>query len=381
MKILTNIQTSQLGGIGQTLHNLISYLEKENSEKVQIVGVDVVSEPNSCEKGIFYRDSKDSVLKIVSVAVRTPYFGDVLKNVKNVDEIKDKYAELIETYVGLIKNECPDLILINGTYFVPWCLFQAGKQLGIPMVLHYHGILTKETAHYAPELRKLVKEMEQTFDNENLLYIFPSNLAKTTVENEVFGHAVSRSAVVPNSIPNHFFNIKTTGLTKDIAFIGRWSAIKNPEFIKKISRYDTGKNGDYSFNIVSDTKTAQNRIGKGFSNINYHEPMNSKNLAKFYGNMGIILSPSYFETYGNVAQEAIASGIPALVGPNMGIAETFREFGLSQYIVDFSSTKNVYEKIKDLSGRPISANVRKMLKLNLTSQIVNERLVRILRGA
>jgi glycosyltransferase involved in cell wall biosynthesis len=380
MKILTNIQTSQLGGIGQTLHNLITSLEEKNPEKVEIVGVEVSSEPNCSGKSINYQTTADSILKMISIGVTSPYFGDVIKTIINVDGIRNTYSELIDTYIKIIKKENPSLILINGTYFVPWCLFQAGTQLGIPMVLHYHGILTKETAHYDPKLRKIIKEMEQTFDNDKLLYIFPSELAKTTVENEVFGHKICRSAVIPNSIPNHFFDIKTIGSRKNIAFVGRWSAIKNPEFIRKISRYDNRKNNDHNFNVVSDQKTAQRKTGS-CNNINYIKPMDSLDLAKFYGTMGMVLSPSTFETYGNVAQESLASGIPALVGPNMGIAETFRQLGLSRYIVDFKSTKDVYDKINNFSGEPVTNKVKEILKFNLTPQAINVLMITALKSA
>lgn len=379
MKILTNIQTSQLGGIGQTLHNLITSLEEKNPEKVEIIGVEVSSELNCSGNSINYQKTPDSILKMISIGIKSPYFGDVIKTVKNVDEIRNTYSELIETYIKIIKKENPSLILINGTYFVPWCLFQAGTQLGIPMVLHYHGILTKETAHYELSLQKIIKEMEQTFDNDKLLYIFPSELAKTTVENEVFGHKICRSAVIPNSIPNHFFDIKTIGSRKNIAFVGRWSAIKNPGFVGKISRYDNKKNDDHNFNIVSDQKNTKGGTGI-FSNINYFDPMNSFDLAQFYGTMGMVLSPSTFETYGNVAQESLASGIPALVGPNMGIAETFRQLGLSRYIVDFKSTKDVYNKINNFSGEPIEDKVKKMLKFNLTPHAINVRMIKALKS-
>lgn len=379
MKILTNIQTSQLGGIGQTLHNLITALEEKNPEKVEIVGVSVASELNCSGKAINYQTTPSSILKMISIGVKSPYFGDVIKTVANVNGIRNIYSELIETYIKIIKKEHPSLILINGTYFVPWCLFQAGNQLEIPMVLHYHGILSKECAHYELAFQKIIKKMEQTFDNDELLYIFPSKLAKTTVEEEVFGHKICRSAIIPNSIPNHFFDIKTIGSRKNIAFIGRWSAIKNPEFIKKIARYDEKKNNNHNFNVVSDLKTAKKET-LGCNNINYIKPMDSLNLAKFYGTMGMILSPSSFETYGNVAQESLASGTPALVGPNMGIAETFRQLGLSRYIVDFKSTKNVYDKINNFSGEPITDKVKKMLKFNLNPHAINTRMIEVLKS-
>ena len=98
------------------------------------------------------------------------------------------------------------------------------------------------------------------------------------------------------------------------------------------------------------------------SNLSYiklYDPMSSRKLAKFYEKMGIIISPSLFETYGNVAQESIASGTPALISSNMGVSETFRDLGLSDYIVNFKSTQDVYNKIINFSGQPISDKVRK----------------------
>lgn len=96
--------------------------------------------------------------------------------------------------------------------------------------------------------------------------------------------------------------------------------------------------------------------------------------------MGVVLSPSFFETYGNVAQEAVATGTPAIVGPNMGVAEIFKEIGLSQWIVDFKSTKNVYYKIKEISGQPVSSKIKKMLKYNLTSPAINQSLIQVFKS-
>lgn len=380
MKILTNIQTSQLGGIGQTLHSLISSIQKNNPNKVQIVGVEVTTEPNCSQKGINYSSASNLTFKHILLKTDNPYFGDIIKIVKNVSEIKETYSELIQNYIKIIKKEKPDIILLNGTYFIPWCLFQAGSQLGIEMVLHYHGILSKETSHYPIETQKVILEMERVLDNDRLLYIFPSNLAKNTVETEVFGHKIAKVAIVPNSIPDHFFKVNNKGDKNNVAFIGRWSAIKNPNFIKKISRYDKKNDNQYTFNIVSDKEKYLKNIGTHLDNITFYKPMDSRKLAKFYGEMGVVISPSFFETYGNVAQESLASGTPALIGHNMGIAQTFHSLGLSDYIVDFNSTKKVYFKIKSFSGTSVSPKVREKLKYSLGSQTINNLLIKAIKS-
>lgn len=381
MKILTNIQTSQLGGIGQTLNNLVNFLQKDKSSQIQIIGVDVTSEINSSPNGISYQNIDNSILRFIPLSVNCPYFGDIIKTSKTVDEIKDNYSELINKFIELIKIEKPDLILLNGTYCVPWSLFQAGRQQKIPMVLHYHGILSKETDHYQQPIKNIIHDMENTFDNDDLLYIFPSKIAKSTVEKEIFKHKICRSVVIPNPIPDHFFNTKDSNSKNNIAYVGRWSNIKNPNFIKKIIKYSQDKNVEYKFNIVSDIAKATEELSDFTNDVKLYSPMNSQKLANFYSKMSIVISPSFFETYGNVAQESIASGTPALVGPNMGVAEIFKEIGLSNWIVDFKSTKNVYYKIKRFSGQPIKNKVKKMLKYNLNTNTINSLLVKTLKSA
>lgn len=380
MKILTNIQTSPLGGIGQTFSNLVNSLNKNNPSKIKITGIEVASEPNSSKNGIFNQSQTGPLLKIISIKQDVPYFGDIIKTVNNVDEIRKTYSQLIDIYISIIKKEKPSFILINGTYFVPWCLFQAANQQGIPAILHYHGILTKECAHYDDKLLSIISEMEKTFDNDRLFYIFPSELAKNTVENEVFGHKISRSAIIRNAIPRHFFKINTTGSKKNVAYVGRWSAIKNPEFIKKIATYDKRQNDNHFFNIVSNKEKAEKEIGHRLNNIKIYAPMDTYKLAKFYERMGVVLSPSIFETYGNVAQEAVATGTPAIVSPNMGVAEIFKEIGLSQWIVDFKSTKKVHQKIKEISGQPVDRKIKKILKYNLTSDTINKNIIDVFKS-
>jgi glycosyltransferase involved in cell wall biosynthesis len=97
--------------------------------------------------------------------------------------------------------------------------------------------------------------------------------------------------------------------------------------------------------------------------------------------MGIVISPSHFETYGNVAKEALATGTPAIVSPNMGVSETFNKLGLNDWVVDFNSVKSVYNKIENIIGEPVSEKTReKMKKLYIPPKIFSE-IVSILNNA
>ncbi len=362
MKILTNIQTSHLAGIGQAFWSFLKYLDSQKKNKVKIVGVKVDSDPNTITKGISYEKTGENFSLVSIDGSNLPKFKEVIKEVDSVDKIKELYGYLIDEYGKIIKKESPDLILINGTYYIPWSLFMATKATKIPAVLHYHGILTKEVAHWEDKPRLLMESLEKTFDNDRLFYLFPSELAKRTVEKEVFNHKINRSAIIPNSVPSYFFKAKGMGMKKNVGFIGRWSEVKNPDFIKKLARYNHNQGDKFKINVITDLSSSKKKLSKTLSLIKFLKPMDNFKLMNFYEKMGVILSPSHFETYGNVPQEAVAAGIPALVNNNMGVAETFKKLGLNDWIIDFSSTKEVYQKIDEFSGSVVPRGIREQLK-------------------
>ena len=381
MKILTNLQTSNIGGIGQTFHNLVKYISKYEKKNIDIVGVRITGDHNSTKNSIYKNNQLTPNLQIINVNLAYPAFSDVVKVSTNLGGLRQSYNPMVDAFKDIIKKESPDLILINGTYIVPWSLFQAGTNTNIPMVLHYHGILSKEVSHYPVDKIELVTQMEKTFDNDRLLYIFPSNIAQKAVEDDVFGHKIFKSAVLSNPIPDHFFKVKQIGHKKEVGFVGRWSNIKNTDFIKKLARYNKSKQEKYNINVVTNKKeTKRKTSSKSSNNINFIKPMDNYKLADFYGSMGAVITPSFFETYGNVAQEAVASGTPALINSNMGVSETFRKLGLEDWIVDFSSVAKVHKTLKKVSGQKVDPAIRKKMTKFLSSQFINQKMVSILKS-
>lgn len=379
MKILTNTQSVQIGGITQYLASFQQFLEK-NKQNVHLIGTDIIRKYTT-DKKLLYKRQTDGQATIITQEVSIRKIQGVLPNMKSVSDIEDEYQNIIDIFKKLIREETPDLIVINGTYFIPWCLYLAAKEFRIPIILHYHGIITKETETWDYHSRSLMKQMEQTFDNSRLYYIFPSNLAKEIVENEVFGHRIHQSAVLPNPIPAHFFDVNVLGDVRNVGIVARWTDIKNTDFIKKFSELNQKNHNFFKINMVTDIDQIPNE-DKGISKmINLHPPMSAYELGKFYGMMGTIICPSIFETYGNVPQEAIATRTPALIGSGMGIAEVFHKVGLDYLITDFSSVENVHEKVKEVAKLGVSDKVRKKLKKTLSSDRVYSQLINIYKSA
>lgn len=376
MKILTNFQSVQVGGITQSNVSFSEFLNKHNEQDINLVGIDIIR-MYFAPKKLQYQVQTTGKIKTITQEVICSKIHDVLKKIKILSEVEKEYKQIIKIFKKHILEEQPDLIVINGTYFIPWCLYLAAREFNIPMILHYHGVLTKETAGWDSHSHKLMKEMERTFDNSRLYYIFPSVLAKNVVEAEVFGHPISQSAILPNSIPASFFKINTNILSRNIGMVGRWSDVKNPTFIHKLAEYNLQNNSYFKINVVTEINDLTRKQRSLSKMINFYPPMSSSELGQFYGKMGVIICPSFFETYGNVPQEAVASGTPALIGSNMGVAEVFRKLGLEHLITDFTSVESVYKKLKSISKERVDEKIRNKMKRKLSPNKVHSKLINI----
>jgi len=379
MKILTNVRFAKIAGIAQSLSSFLNFVQNSEKEKTNVVGVDILKKEKN-DQSFLSEVIEEGKFKKITTKADVPNLADAIELSTNLEEFKSKYSEVIESYKKAIESESPDVILVNGTYFLPWCLLLASKQTGIPTVLHYHGSISKETSHFKEKPKKIMLEMERSFDSGSIFYIFPSNLTKETVEKEVFGHTVCSSAILPNAIPMHFFDAEAKASKNKVGMVSRWARIKNTDFFKRLAVYNQKKGGRFSMHAVTDLK--RNSQDKIMLNglVKFRRPVENEFMAKFYQEMGTIICPSHFETYGNVAQEALACGTPALVGSNMGVSETFQSLGLNQLIVDFNSLPSVYKKMEEVSGEVVSSEVRNKMKEMYCPAVVHGQMLDILKN-
>ena len=363
-----------MSGISQTLNSFLGFVESRKKKDTKIIGVDVSGGRLSRVK------TQEGRFSLISSSLEMPQIGEAVFDSQNLEDLKRIYKDAIEQYKLAIKEEKPDIVLVNGTYYLPWCLYLASKEVGATTVLHYHGSISKETEHWQEKPRKIFNAMEKSFDSKDLFYIFPSALTKQVVEDEVFGHPIKKCSILPNAVPLHFFDQKVNRCKKNIGIICRWTKIKNIEFFNKLAKYNQKKGNQHTINVITDLKkNSLPRQALG-GMVKFRRPMESNEMGSFYSKMGIVLSPSFFETYGNVPQEAIASGVPALVSSNMGVAEIFKQLGLAEFITDFASVSSAYEKIKSVSGQAISQDVREKMKELLSPEIIHRQMLNILES-
>jgi len=349
-----------VAGIAQYISGFIAHNEK--NKNFTIYGVDVLrpDEPHTDPHG----KKQFKNFHLLRYVVDYPPLGTVNQlSQGSFTVLKSSFKEIIAAYAKAIQRVKPDIILINGSYFLPWCFLRAAKAYSkASLCMHYHGILKKEVAHWPNTTdRALMLKMERDFDRKNIFYIFPSKLARRTVEREVFGHSITHCAVLPNPVAPEFFATKPRQKGNGIGIVSRWSKIKNIDFIIRLARRNVCTKKPVSINIISDFKPKKN-TRLFYELIQFNKPMANKNLAQFYAKQGVVISPSIFETYGNVAQEAIACGTPALVSSKMGVAETFHKLGLSNLVIDFTSSEKVLKKAKVIATTHISPEIVTMLR-------------------
>lgn len=357
MKILTNIRFVQTAGIAQTLFSFLDFIEKGERNDIQVVGINVVNKDKES-----YRKRSKRRTAIISIGLKVPSISKTIKKIGKLEDIEKRYSKVINGFQRAIREEKPDLVLINGTYYLPWCLLLASQRENASVVLHYHGVLTKEAQGYGVKQREIFREMERCFDSKDIFYIFPSQITKRVVEKDVFGHQISRYKIVPNSVPLYFHNPKTDNFSNKVGIVSRYARIKNMDFIRKLAEHNQNRGGKFEINLITDVSSNSGPLKKWVKMINICKPVNNKALPSFYQKMGVVISPSHFETYGNVAKEALASGTPAIVSNNMGVSETFKKLGLENLIVSFDSVKSVYEKIEKEIGKEIKESIRSKIK-------------------
>ncbi len=352
-----------------------------NSEDIELVCISLDKEATGEVEWRTEREKGNTLLMYGGVL---PDFGEVIRTAHYLDDVRDAYAPLTEALRQKLKEEAPDVVLVNGTYVVPWCLVMAARSLRLPVVLYYHGSLTKETEHWEDaHARRMLRRMEASFDRADIKFLFPSELIKKYVEREIFCRPLHRTHVVvlPNPIPEAFFRARRRTSKHRIGFVGRWTRIKNTAFLVRFVEINRKAGEPFDIYVLTDPGSRKNAVRILHDRVHFVRPRaRSSDLAAFYGRMSAIICPSHFETYGNVAQESVAAGTPAYVSANMGVAEVFRKVGLEELVVDFSKPREVFKALRDSEHVHIGRTARRALRKAAGAPVVHKKLLDYLRA-
>jgi len=373
MRIATNVTREYLGGI--TRSN-INFMDSLNEEGKGIVGIELSARRYMQAPTIFRHLSPDwfnhHIINIHDIPV-----GKAIKSSKNLKDLEKKFRPVIKIIKEIFLKEKPDVVFLNGTYYIPWIISIAAHELKIPIVLRYAGVYSKETESFKPKAKKFFNAMEKSFQKRVSHFIFPSRLCLDVVEKEIVKKEIKNAFIVPNSfkVPENKQVFKS--IERRIAAVGRWDKIKNFRSYFKIHNTLKKIGWEHEASFV----TGDSKIKNMPKTINRFIFMTHDELLKFYSSQGLIICPSLFETFGNVPMEAVCMGIPVLVSDNMGCAEVLKTAGLSNMVMSFDDTKKVAERAKELCGQQILPRQINNLRRVLDPKVINAEIMSILRDA
>lgn len=364
MKVALNITREPLAGITSTNLNLLDSLHGSNTF---FTGIELNSF-RRFKSPIVYRHLSPDWFDHNIISISDFSIGVVVKKSRTLKDVEKQFTEIIEHVRSILQREKPDVLLVNGTYYIPWILSIAAQKEKIPIVLWYAGILSREVATMTPHYRKIFYQMERSIIKRADKIIFPSSICKETVLKEVSRlPVVKKGQVIPNPISPLFTRASKIELSVErrIAFVGRFTAIKNIEAFFAIHKLLLKQGWKHEATIVSDI--SKKNISKIPKSVKIIPSMSNDELKTFYATQGLIISPSTFETFGNVPIEAVSIGIPVLVSNTMGCADILSESGLEKMVIDFTDIKNVAQSVIELCGQHVLPrqinNVRKRVDI------------------
>lgn len=309
------------------------------------------------------------------------YYTEVVTPASSLFELSDGIAGLIDFYAESIRRARPDVVLINGTYYRPWALLQAARRTATPYVVFVHGSVVEEAKGSPEPLLKLVSAMERDFFDPSASYIFPSRVA---LERTSFGEQADqgRFHVISNALDETFFisGHSPVGDPIRVGFVLRWEEVKNTKFILDFIDHNERASHSYSVVVVSDidaSRADQYRRSHAF----FAPPKTKEEMVRFYKEIDIIVNPSYFETFGYVPAEAVATGTPALVSLRQGISEVFLRSGLERLVVDLDEVAQVYEIIPRLARESVTPAEIDRLHAALDPLHISQAIIMVLKDA
>lgn len=267
------------------------------------------------------------------------------------------YDPLFQRYTKRVMRELkkfrPDVLHITGLNDVSIIGAYLGWRTQIPIIGSWHTNIHEFAAH---RLAKMIRFLPVSFVSKI------TNFAeKNILRGSVFYYKMPKVVLAPNQelidllskgterksllmsrgVDTEFFTPAKRTVDDDVfrfGFVGRLRAEKNVRLLAKLEKklLEAGKT-NFKFLIVGEG-TERDWLEKNLEYAEFTGFLDGGQLAEAYANMDVFVFPSETDAFGNVIQEANASGVPSIVTDQGGpkfivqsgetgfIAENFDDF-------------------------------------------------------
>ncbi len=275
----------------------------------------------------------------------------VYKNFKasGFSELYEDIQHEIESYtknvLRIAKTEKFDIIQAND-----WITARAGievkKMTGKPLVITMHSTESDRTiGHPWPAIERQEKGAVQSAD---AIVAVSERLKRELIKN--YGVKPEKISVIYNAIDRTEFNLpRTNERSKIVLYTGRLSPQKGIDHLIRAFKTVTKNDKDALLYIVGEGPELKNlielSIDLGLSDkVIFLGRVSDEDIDYFYSIARVFVMPSVSEPFGITALEAIASGTPAIVSVQSGVAEVLKNV----FKVDFWDSDQMADMILGL---------------------------------
>lgn len=378
MRILSNDYRSNLpnesaiahGGPANFAQNFSNYVVSHKHEWIGIIQREHEINSTLIEK-VFSNKNKT----YFNCTLSQQKYREFLKS-ENKENPKKWFAEEISVIRKLIREINPNILFLNGFSVYAWLLLEAASQEKLPIVIQHAGIARLEFEQYSHLYStngiKTMIEMEKDIVAKATKQIFLNNYSRATFSKIVKKVPTKQSMVIPLPYAKELLDIKPSKKstkkksdTLTIGCVARWDRIKNHKAFLEVAKEAAAQHLPWKFRSV--TKIPESQIEIELKNaykkhIEVIEPVERQKLLKVYETFDILILPSHFDVSPTVVMEAAMLNKPTLISKGVGWNSEYKEYGMQNWITDFSDSKKVINKIKNLDKNKSVSVFKKMIK-------------------
>lgn len=269
-----------------------------------------------------------------------------------------KFRAEIESLKNILAQEKPTVIFLNGFSLVSWMLLRAGFESGIPVATQHAGFFKNEirqySEHFSKNARRMLYQMERDITAMSAAEIFLNTWSEKVYNKTVQKVPKKKSVVIPLPYDEVKMEKKSPQFKNGdihIGMVARWDRIKNHEAIYAVALKAIQKKLPWKFFAVTviPQSTVKAQFKKDYQKlVTVLPPKSPEELRKFYNDMDVLLLPSHFDVSPHVVMEAAIEGVGTIISHNVGWGDEYRECGMGEWIMDFSSPKKVCDAIQTL---------------------------------
>lgn len=242
------------------------------------------------------------------------------------------YDPFFQRYAGKIDRQLdefkPDVIHITGLNDISIVGAYLGWKYQIPILGSWHTNLHEFAAHRLAKMLRFLPDSavkgvtglaeRKILDGAVLYYKMPKVVLAPNQELiDILGAGTHRrSQIMTRGVDTELFSPEHRTVNDDvfrIGFVGRLRAEKNVRMLVDLERelLARGKSG-FEFLIVGEG-SERGYLEENMKHAKLPGFLDGKDLSEAYANMDLFVFPSKTDAFGNVTQEAFASGVPAIV--------------------------------------------------------------------